>query len=182
MASILFKWLMLSSLLNFNTSISSPIQSETEGRGLGGYHPIFVSVTEIEHNTKDKTLEISCKIFTDDFEKALRATYKTSIDLLQPKDKNAMNKFVADYVQKHLLIKADGKPVVLQFIGYEQDEEGIESYYQVNNIASVKKLDITDNILFEFKKEQISIIHTTVNGNKKSTKLTNPEEKTSFEF
>ena len=183
MASILFKWLLVSSLLNFNTFSNSPSSGgESTGRGSGGSHPIFVSVTEIEHNTKEKTLEISCKIFTDDFEKALRATYKTSVDLLKPKDKNAMNKLVDDYVQKHLLLKVDGKAGTLQFLGYEQDEEGIESFYQVNNIAAVKKLDITDNILFEFKKEQISIIHTTVNGNKKSTKLVNPEEKASFEF
>ncbi len=167
MASILFKWLLIGGLL-LNPAAT--------------YHPIFVSVTEIEHNAKDKTLEISCKIFTDDFEKALRATYKTYVDLLKPRDKNAMNKLVADYVQKHLLIKVDGKPVVLEFSGYEQDEEGIESYYQVNNIVAVKKLDITDNILFEYQKQQISIIHTTVNGNKKSTKLTNPEEKASFDF
>lgn len=146
------------------------------------YHPIFVSVTEIEHNAKDKTLEISCKIFTDDFETTLRAAYKTYVDLLKPKDRNAMNKLVGDYVQKHLLIKVDGKPVALEFLGYEQDEEGITSYYQVNNIAAVKKLDITNNILFEYKKEQISIIHTTINGNKKSSKLVNPEDKYSFEF
>ncbi|MEO7308663.1 MAG: DUF6702 family protein [Ferruginibacter sp.] len=145
-------------------------------------HPIFVSVTEIEHNSKEKTLEISCKIFTDDFEKTLRQTYKSHVDLLQPKDKNAMNKLVSDYVQKHLLIKVDDKTVALQFIGYEQEEEGIISYYQVNNIAAVKKIDITDNILFEYKKEQISIIHTTVNGNRKSTKLVNPEDKYSFGF
>lgn len=168
MASILFKWLLIGGLL-LNPS------AET-------YHPIFVSVTEIEHNAKDKTLEISCKIFTDDFEKALRSSYKTYVDLLKPKDKNAMNKLVADYVQKHLLIKVDGKAAALQFLGYEQDEEGIVSYYQVNNIATVKKLDITDNILFEYKKEQLSIIHTTVNGNKKSTKLVNPDDKASFEF
>lgn len=167
MASILFKWLLIGGLI-FNTAAT--------------YHPIFVSVTEIEHNAKDKTLEISCKIFTDDFEKTLRQTYKTYVDLLKPKDKNAMNKLVADYVQKHLLIKVDGKAAALQFLGYEQDEEGIVSYYQVNNIATVKKLDITDNILFEYKKEQLSIIHTTVNGTKKSTKLVNPEDKTSFEF
>jgi hypothetical protein len=146
------------------------------------HHPIFVSVTEIEHNAKDKTLEISCKIFTDDFEKTLREAYKTHIDLLQPKDKNAMNKLVSDYVQKHLQVKVDDKAVALQFIGYEQEEEGIVSFYQVNNIPAVKKLDITDNILFEYKKEQISIIHTHVNGNRKSTKLVNPEEKASFEF
>ena len=114
MASILFKWLLIGGL------ILNPAAT---------YHPIFVSVTEIEHNAKDKTLEISCKIFTDDFEKALRSTYKTYVDLLKPKDKNAMNKLVADYVQKHLLIKADGKPVTLQFLGYEQDEEGIESFF-----------------------------------------------------
>jgi hypothetical protein len=168
MVSILFKWLVIGGLV-----INSPSTAK---------HPIFVSVTEIEHNAKEKTLEISCKIFTDDFEKTLRQTYKTYIDLLQPKDKNAMNKLVTDYVQKHLLIKVDGKPAALQFIGYEQDEEGIISFYQVNNITAVKKLEITNNILFEYKKEQMSIIHTTVNGNKKSAKLVNPEEKASFDF
>lgn len=145
-------------------------------------HPIFVSVTEIEHNAKDKTLEISCKIYTDDFEKALRQTYKTHVDLIAAKDKPAMNKLVSDYVQKHLLISVDGKAVALQFIGYEQQEEGIVSFYEVTNILAVKKLEVTDNILFEYKKEQISIIHAIVNGNRKSTKLVNPEEKAGFEF
>jgi hypothetical protein len=168
MVHFLFKWFMVGGFL-----LNQPVVTN---------HPIYVSVTEIEHNTKDKTLELSCKIFTDDFEKTLRQTYKGTVDLLQPKDKNAMNKLVQDYVQKHLLIKVDEKPVALQFIGYEQEEEGIVSFYQVNNIPSVKKLDITDNILFEYKKEQISIIHTTVNGNRKSTKLVNPEEKASFVF
>jgi hypothetical protein len=168
MASILFKWLLIGGMV-LNPTVDT-------------YHPIFVSVTEIEHNAKDKTLEISSKIFTDDFEKTLRLTYKTYVDLLKPKDKNTMNKLVADYVQKHLQIKVDGKLVTLQFLGYEQDEEGIVSFYEVKNIAAIKKLDITNNILFEYKKEQISIIHTTVNGNKKSTKLVNPDEKYSFEF
>jgi hypothetical protein len=145
-------------------------------------HPIFVSVTEIEYNAKEKMLEMSCKITTDDFEHTLRQAYKTQVDLLQPRDKNAMNKLVADYVQKHLQIKMDGKQIALQFLGYQQDEEGITSFYQANNIPVVKKLDITDNILYEYKKEQISIIHVIVNGNRKSTKLVNPEEKYSFDF
>ena len=145
-------------------------------------HPIYVSVTEIEHNAKDKTLEISCKIFTDDLEKTLRKTYKGTVDLINPKDKTTMNRLVSDYVQKHLFIKVDGRPVVLDFMGYEQQEEGITSYYQVNNIASVKKIDITDNILYEYKDQQISLLHVTVMGNRKSTKLVNPEDKVSFEF
>ena len=168
MVHFLFKWFMVGGFL-----LNQPVATN---------HPIYVSVTEIEHNAKDKTLEISCKIFTDDFEKTLRQTFKGTVDLLQPKDKNAMNKLVQDYVQKHLQIKVNEKLVALQFIGYEQEEEGIVSFYQVNNIATVKKLDITDNILFEYKKEQISIIHVTVNGKRQSTKLVNPEEKASFSF
>ncbi len=168
MVHFLFKWLLAGGLFLNPASDNG--------------HPIFVSVTEIEYNAKDKTLEISCKIFTDDFEKTLRQNYKTHIDLLQPKDKSAMNNLVNDYVQKHLQIKLEGKSVSLQFIGYEQQEEGIVSFYQVNNITALKQLAITDNILFEYKKEQISIIHVLVNGNRKSTKLINPEDKASFEF
>jgi hypothetical protein len=172
MASILFKWLLFLSALNFPAALNPSATN----------HPLFVSVTEIEFNAKDKALEISCKIFTDDFEKTLRQNYKTTVDLLKPKDKTAMNKLVSDYVQKHLLLTVDGKKAVLQFLGYEQQEEGIVSFYQAGNITAVKKIAITNNILYEYKKEQIGIIHVTVDGNRKSTKLTNPEEKCSFEF
>ncbi len=169
MAGILFKWLLIGGFL-----LPSPKTHP---------HPIFVSVTEIEHNAKDKTLEISCKIFTDDFEKTLRQqNNNVFVDLIKPKDKPAMEKLVSNYVTKHLLIKADGKPVALQFLGYQQDEEGIVSFYQVNNVPALKKMDITDNILYEYKQEQISIIHVIVNGSRKSTKLNNPDDKTSFEF
>ena len=146
------------------------------------HHPIYMSVTEIEHNVTDKTLEISCKIFTDDFEKTLRKTYSGTVDLINPKDKVVMNKLVGDYIKKHLLLKVDGKPVIMEFIGYEQQEEGITSYYQVNNMSKVKKLDITDNILYEYKSEQISLLHITVMGIRKSTKMVNPEDKVSVEF
>ena len=43
-------------------------------------HPIYVSVTEIEHNAKDNTLEISCKIFTGDLEAVLRKNNKIKVD------------------------------------------------------------------------------------------------------
>jgi hypothetical protein len=175
MASILFKWLFFLSVVNLPV-YPNPAAAKA------GHHPLFVSVTEIELNQKDKTLEISCKIFTDDFEKTLRQNYKTTVDLLKPKDKTTMNKLVSDYVQKHLLLTVDGKKATLQFLGYEQNEEGILSYYQINNISSVKNIAITNNILYDYKKEQIGIIHVTVDGNRKSTRLNNPEDKVSFEF
>ena len=168
MASILYKWFLAASLFVFCSS--------------GEMHPIYVSVIEIEHNAKDKTLEISCKIFTDDFEKTLRQVYKTHVDLLKPADKEAMNKLVNGYVQKHLQINVDGKDVQLKILGYEQVEEGIYSYYQADNINTVKNITVTDDILYEYKDQQMSLIHVTVNAVRKSTKLNNPDTKASLEF
>lgn len=182
MAAILYKWLLFLPVFSFQGFAGSPVLDEAVAKGSGGFHPFYISVTEIEHNANDKTLEISCKIFTDDFERTLRTQYKGTVDLLKPKNKMEMNNLVSGYVKKHLIVAVDGKPVDLQFIGYEQQEEGIESYFQVSNISGVKKIDITDNILYEYKKEQVSFIHVIINGNRKSTKLNNPEDKVSFQY
>ena len=169
MNTIFLKWMLVSfSLFSFSKMESS--------------HPIFMSVTEIEQNLKNKSLEISCKIFTDDFEKTLRANYKTKVDLLDEKLKPAMDKIVNDYVQKHLKINVDGKPQILKYIGYEKNEDGINTYLEVQNITTIKKIDITDNVLYDYKSTQISLIHATIGGRRQSIKLTNPEAKAVFTF
>ena len=145
-------------------------------------HPVYVSVVEIEHNKADQSLEMSCRIFTDDFEKTLRGTTKQKVDLINPADKKAMEQLVNQYIQQHLKIRVNGKTVSLNFLGYEQVEESIQSYYQVNGISEVKNILLEDDILYEYKSEQMSIIHITVNGNRKSTRLTNPDKKTTIEF
>jgi len=139
------------------------------------HHPIYVSVTEIEHNAKENTLEISCKIFTGDLEAVLRKNNKMKVDLLAPTDKKAMEALVNNYIQHHLKIKVNEKPVQLSFIGYEQNEETIQSYFQVDEVNTIKSLEVQDNILYEYKSEQMSIIHVIVNRKRKSTKLNNPD-------
>jgi len=168
MALILYKWFLLAA-----TSMLMP------GTGL---HPVYVSVTEIEHNAKARSMEVSCKIFTDDFEKALRATTSIKVDLLNPASRPAMDKLINGYVQQHLKIKADGKPVTLKYLGYEQAEEAVISYYEAEGIPEVKSISVQDNILYEYQSEQISLLHITVNGNRKSTRLSNPDDKVTIQF
>jgi hypothetical protein len=162
MAASLYKWLLLSIL--------------------GFFHPFYVSVTEINHNAKDKILEVSCKLFVEDTEKTLEKQLHTPVELASPKDLKKAQQQVSDYVKKHLQIKIDGKPVILEFVGYEVEGASLWSYYQVNNVNNVHKIDITDNLLYEFDATQIGIVHAQVGGNKKSTRVTNPESAISFEF
>lgn len=168
MARILHKWLIAVFIC---TSFTNAV-----------VHPIFVSVTEIEHNASQKTLEVSCKIFTDDFEKVLRTAYKTKVDLINPTNKAAMDKLVNDYVQQHLKLTVDGKAITMRYLGYEIIEEGVYSYYEAPGISQVKNISIFNNLLYEHTPEQMGLMHITVSGNRKSTKLNNPESKATLQF
>ena len=148
----------------------------------GVIHPFFVSVTEFNHNQKDHTIEISCKMFADDFENALKAHSKSPVDISNPRDSALLNKITFDYLAKHLQLKVNGRPVTLQFIGLEKENEAVWCYLQVNNVAGVTRLDVNNNLLYEMFKDQISIMHVSVKGNRKSTRLMYPDSQASFEW
>ncbi|MGL1358394.1 DUF6702 family protein, partial [Vibrio parahaemolyticus] len=47
-------------------------------------------------------MQVSCKVFTNDFETTLRKIHNTQVDLLHPKDKTVAEKLVAHYINSHL--------------------------------------------------------------------------------
>lgn len=153
-------------------------------RGAGVLHPFHISVTEIEHNAADKTLEISCKIFTDDFETILAKNYNAKVDLTNPPNNNkpAMDSLVKKYINSHLSMKVNGKPVSFEYVGYEVEKEAAYGYIQVDNISSVSKIDMNNSILYDKFDDQMNIMHVKVNGDRKSYKLNYPDKETSFSF
>ena len=152
------------------------------GIGMGGLHPLHMSVVEINHNAANKTLEISCKLFTDDFEKVLTQNYKTRVDLINPPIKAAMDTLVKKYILSHLSLIVDGKPRQFTYVGFEHENEAVYGYVQIENISSVNKIDVTNKLMQDLFTDQINLIHVIVGGNRKSTKLEYPASQASFKF
>jgi len=169
MAASVYKWLLVAFLAVAFTSFS-PVTP----------HPFHVSVVEIEHNSADKTLEISCKIFTDDFENALAKNYKIKVDLINPPNKAAMDTLVKKYILSHLSIRANGRPVVFSYLGHENEKEAAYGYLEVENISSVSKLEIINTLMHDEFIDQVNIMHVKVGGNRKSTKLDYPDKEAVF--
>lgn len=145
-------------------------------------HPFYVSVTEFNHNAKEGIIEISCKMFADDCENTLKQQTKTNVDITNPKDVKQLEKILNDYIQKRLQLKVDGKPVVLQWVGYEKENESVWCYLQVNDIKTVKKLEITNSLLYDLYNTQIGIMHATVGGSRKSIRINYPDKGARFDF
>lgn len=145
-------------------------------------HPFYVSVTEINHNAGEKSLEISCKFFAEDLEQILEKDYKTQLDISAPKDKALLDKDIPDYVGKRLSLTLDGKAATLKYIGFEKEKESAFAYFEVENVASVKTISATNSLLHDFIDQQINIMHVSVGGKRQSTKLDYPDTKASFSF
>ncbi len=145
-------------------------------------HPFYISVVDIKHNIKEQKLNISVKLFTNDIEDALKKTTHKSIDLLNPNNKSDMEHELFNYIQKHLSIIVNQKNIVLNFIGYEKEDEAIWIYLESNTIYKPKVIDINTKLLYDFLPLESNIIHCEINGLSKSSKVNNPVNNIKFNF
>ncbi len=183
MVNSLFQWLTLA-FFTAVQSVNPTIGNHTvvDKMSEAKKHPLYISIIDINHNAKDKLLEVSVRIFTDDFENTLKKYSNTKVDLSHPADKAVADKLVSNYLLSKLQIKLDNKNVALHYLGFELQQESIWTYFEVQNIPSVKKVEVTTNVLYDYQEKQINIIHAKVNGNEKSFRLDNPKSYAAFEW
>jgi hypothetical protein len=192
MATVAYKWLMVSVFLVLTSFKSGERRTESDEYPspvcalpsplVASSHPLYVSVTEINHNAAEKSLEISIKVFPDDLEQILEKNNKAQLDILAEKDKSRFDQYIPSYFDKNLMLTVDGKQVRLSYVGFEVEKESAYCYFEVKNVASVKKIDVTNSILYDFNDTEMNIMHVTVNGSRKSSKVNYPEKVASFGF
>lgn len=145
-------------------------------------HPYYVSVTELEYRPAQKELQIACKIFTDDLEDALKAETKRKITISDSKEKTGNQQLIFNYLQAHLKIMVDGKPVVYEMLGYELEKEAAWSYLLIKNVAPFKAVTVYNDVLYALRDGQINIVHVKKNGETKSFRINAPETTHTFSW
>ena len=145
-------------------------------------HPYHVSTTDIYHNEKEKSVEISLKIFVNDFEKTLKKNCNCVVDITNAKNKKEIEKLITAYVNKQLQINIDGQLKEMRFVGYQHEEENIWSYFEITNVSKISRISITNSILFDFDEDQINMIHVRIAGKDKTEKLAYPKKEYALDF
>lgn len=145
-------------------------------------HPYYVNVIDIKYDIKQKTLQVSARLFTNDLEDALRKTDNKAIDLLNPKVKSEVDSALFHYIKQRLHISINAKAQKISYIGYEKEEESIWTYLEIKNAVPPKTLSIDSKLLYDFLPQQTCIFHVEVKGIKKSSKVNNPDSKAEFSF
>jgi hypothetical protein len=149
---------------------------------LSGLHPLHVSVTDIVHDEKERELEITMRIFTDDLEAAIRAQRNSAdLDLLNPAQ-STTNELVKDYVLQRFSVSLDGKNQVLNFLGTQVEDDALLCYIQVRAVKKWKTIEVLNSIITEVYDDQSNLVHVTVGEKVRSLRLmkSNPSGKLTF--
>ncbi len=137
------------------------------------FHPVHISVTEINYSEKDKALQIISRMFIDDLELCIRAKRKDQdLDILEPKNGITTRQLVEEYVKEHLKIKLDDKLCKLTFLGTEKEDLSMICYIEITNVKKIKTLEVVNDIIMEIHDDQSNLVHVTFQSPVKSARLT----------
>ena len=121
-------------------------------------HDYYVSTTEINYNREDNTLQITIRMFVDDFEKMIK---ERDFNLKVDPDSNnkKVNQILNIYIFKNFKIMFNNKLVEFYFLGKEYKEDLAQVYYEINLNENINSITFENSILFDFFENQQNIIH-----------------------
>lgn len=127
-------------------------------------------------------MEISCRIFTDDFERILAKKYNTKTDLTKPEMHAAMDALIKKYLEANLQYTINGKHVKASYIGFEIDHEATNVYLEIENITTLQNLSLSNTLLYDLFDDQMNILHVENKGQRKSARTNYPAARLTVAF
>jgi hypothetical protein len=127
-------------------------------------HDFHVCITQITHNPKAATLEITVKIFTDDLERTIRTLTGEELRLGDPRESPKADDLMFEYLHNRLQIATDQQARTYKWIGKEVENDVVWCYLEVDNAHKFNTIDITNRILTEIFDDQSNLVHVEVNG------------------
>lgn len=92
------------------------------------------------------------------------------------------NELIAAYLQKHLVLKVNGKPVAFNYLGKEAQLDATWCYMEVEKVGNVRKLEIQNTLLLDDFEDQTNLVNLNIKGTKKSGISRNGAANLRFEF
>ena len=145
-------------------------------------HEFHSSVTQVDYNAKDKSLEITVRLFTDDLCIALESNGAPKMELGTQAEPPSANEHIESYLKKCLSFIVNGKTTSFKYLGKEAQLDGTWCYLEIEKIGSIKKLEIENSLMLSEFDDQTNMVNLSVNGRKKSGMGRKGVSKLKFEF
>ena len=134
-------------------------------------HKFYLSVTEVNYAVNQKSLQITSRLFVDDFQKLLQKRYDKDIELIRGENKEEVNAYIAKYFREKLKFNIKEKSLKMNFIGKRYEDDLIICYFEIANVKNFKTISVSNSLLLDLFEEQKNLVHFFKNGDVKSKML-----------
>ncbi|MCC7331969.1 MAG: hypothetical protein IT232_05100 [Flavobacteriales bacterium] len=130
-------------------------------------HEYYVSITDGKYDVKKQTLQFSIKFIGHDLEKALEKAGTPNLQLGTKSELINSNEFLLKYINSKFVIKNNGKPLQLKFIGKEiNNDDDIYCYIETEKINEFGQLEVFNSLLTEVFSGQENILYLEIKEKK----------------
>ena len=135
-----------------------------------GIHKFYLSVTQVAYSEKDSALQITSRIFIDDFEQLLEERYEFTANLATPEESSEAENYIEKYLNTKFLVEINGSYKSYVFLGKTYEEDVMICYLEVPEIQldTITSLGIQNELLTDLFEEQQNVVHFKIDGKKKS--------------
>lgn len=133
-------------------------------------HKFYVSVTNISYSEKDRALQITSRIFIDDFEQVLLERYGIEAHLATDSETALADEYIEKYLKTKFLMFVDGEHKQYKVLGKKYDNDIMICYLEIPeiHIEKIKSIAVQNELLTDLFDEQQNVVHLKIMGKKKS--------------
>ncbi|MEM7381855.1 MAG: DUF6702 family protein [Bacteroidota bacterium] len=133
-------------------------------------HKFYVSVTNVNYSDKEDALQITTRIFVDDFEEVIEERYGLKMNFATEDESDLAEQYVEKYLRAKLAVEINGEIREYAYLGRQYDNDVMICYLELPKLEfeKVKSIQIQNEVLTDLFDEQQNIVHFKINGTKKS--------------
>ncbi|MCK8523942.1 hypothetical protein M0D21_20360 [Aquimarina sp. D1M17] len=131
-------------------------------------HKFYVSVTQVDYNQEQQSLQIITRIFIDDLEEVLQERYDNSIELGLKGETSGVETYIKKYLNQKINFVVNGKMASFTYVGKEYEDDLLIFYLEIENITSFDTIEVSNQVLMDLFEEQQNIVHVKKGNKRKS--------------
>ena len=133
-------------------------------------HKSYLSVSQLSYSQKDQAIQMTCRVFIDDFNAVLKERYAITALLGTDEPATISEKYAEEYVVKKVQFFEDDQPLDIQLLGYKKDNDVLIYFLEAktSSFTEAKKFEVRHSLLTDLFEGQQNVVHTKFRGVKKS--------------
>ena len=141
------------------------------------FHPVHVSVTNIEYIDFEERFEVSFKLFYDDFETIIANKYNVQLFLGTEKRLENEEIYFLRYIKEKFHLITDGEVLEPSFQFRKMNDDSIWLYFYFNSKPPTKRIEVKNNLMMDLFLDQSNLVIFKTKGLEKGYILKSKKDK-----